>query len=447
MIASNKKRRFHAPPLSILLCVALVQLSQGETLETDRGDILSGTLQSFDQGVLEFVTPLSPSPFQVKASTVHKIEFPRDASASSAHTEILTLSNGDKLPCNVISMDENTLNISTAYTGDISLSRDQIHSLRFGISRGKLLFEGGQQEGWISTGEAWTLNEKAQHFGVGALARELTLPDKVRFQFHLSWQKTPNFVFRFCAENNSARQKQNTYELTLNTEGVVINRYPNSTGQVLEIANLSSSEIKALREPNAKIHIDLHVCKSKGVVSLYLNSELAGKWHDPYEALSGHHIIFDNRSDQALNAVIDNIKVSSITGPIGSRFYDHEASASKTDILADSEGNALTGKLLTIQPGNSAKREVTLKSELSTEPLRVPEHRVSTLLFAGEPLPREAPRPRYLFSLREGGRLQVNEPSIADDSIKVTHPILGRLDLSRAYVQSITNTDNKQYEQ
>ncbi len=447
MITSKKKRRFHAQPLSILLSLALGQLSHGETLETDRGDILSGTLQSFDQGVLEFATPLSPAPFQVKASSVYKIEFSRDTSASSSHTEVLTLTNGDRLPCNVISMDENALKISTTYAGDMSLKREGLSSLRFGVGRGEILFTGGQEpQQWTASSGTWTLNDEALYAGSGYLAQKLSLPDKARFQFHLSWEKDPNFIFRFCAENTSARQKQNTYELTINPEGVVINRYPNSTGQVLKIANLSSSEVKALRQPNAALHIDLHVCKSKGVVSLYLNSELAGKWHDPYEALSGDHIIFDNRSEKPSNGVIGKISVSSIIGDIGEKFHDPDLVASKADILTDNQGQVISGKLLTIQPADSTRRLITISHELSAEPEPVPDHHVSTLLFGGETAVQDTARSKYLLALGEGGQLQANEPRISLESVEIEHPILGSLRLSRSFVQSITNKDNHQHE-
>ena len=69
--------------------------------------------------------------------------------------------------------------------------------------------------------------------GKGHLAQQLTLPDKVRYQYDLSWQSTPNFAFRFFAENNSAASKQNAYELIFNSQGMEIRRYPDNTQSAL----------------------------------------------------------------------------------------------------------------------------------------------------------------------------------------------------------------------
>ena len=80
--------------------------------------------------------------------------------------------------------------------------------------------------------------------GKGHLAQQLTLPDKVRYQYDLSWQSTPNFAFRFFAENNSAASKQNAYELIFNSKGMEIRRYPDNTQIALDIISLSPADIQ-----------------------------------------------------------------------------------------------------------------------------------------------------------------------------------------------------------
>ncbi|MGB2428932.1 MAG: hypothetical protein ACPIGG_05530 [Akkermansiaceae bacterium] len=440
MITSKNKNTVTAMIRGGMLGIMLISQSLGDILQTDRGDIFSGTTQSFHDEVLEFATPLSPNPFKVRTSSVYKIDFTTKKQESTIHGEVLTLINGDRVPCNVLSMDENKLQISTTYAGEISLKRESIRSLRFGLMKGKLLFAGGQDpQQWTAQSGTWSLNEDAHYVGKGSLAQKLSLPDKARFQFHLSWEKAPNFAFRFYADDSAARQKQSTYELVINSEGMVINRYPDSRHQATPIANLSSQEIKALEQPNQSVHIDLHVGKSDGLILLYVNSEFMGKWQDPYGPAGGNHIIFDNRSDKPANAVVGQISVSSITGEIGDKFFDPDLVAKDTDILADNQGQVFSGRLLTIQPIDSAKRLVTISHELTDQPEPIPDHNVSTLLFGSHAGKKDSPHSKYLLTLSEGGKLQVNEPSMSAEAMVVEHPILGSIRLLRNHVQSITN--------
>lgn len=432
------------PLLIIPLGLILVSAAHGDTLETDHGDTISGTVESLEHGTIVFKSPMSPQALQIKASSLKHLTFPHTNKSGPKHSEVLTLINGDTLPCHVTSIDENHLSLTTGYAGSLNVDRSKIRSLRFGIISEEILFIGNEPpETWTHMEGDWTMTDDQAYEGKGHLAQQLPLPDKVRYQYDLSWQSSPNFAFRFFAENNSAASKQNAYELIFNSEGMEIRRYPDNTQSALRVISLSPADIQQGQKQKKSINIDLRADKSEGLISLYLDSTFIGTWHDTVRPANGNYTIFHNRSDQKTNCVISNIAITSRIGSINSRFYDKDATLAKTDILTDSQGNNIPGKLTEIQSDDTNKRVVVFEEKheqdsLEEVSLQVPEHRISTLLFAKEENPAPSAGFSHMLHLNNGGKLKINKPRITADQLTATHPILGPLNVSRTSIESLS---------
>jgi hypothetical protein len=295
---------------------------------------------------------------------------------------------------------------------------------------------------------SWTMNGDQSYEGKGHLAQQLTLPDKVRYQYDLRWQTTPNFAFRFFAENDSAASKQNTYELIFNSEGLEIRRYPDNTRSALDVASLSTADIQKGQKQKKSINIDLRADKSEGLISLYLDSTFIGTWEDKtVSPTNGNYTIFHNRSDQKTNCVISNITITSRAASIETRFYDKDATSAKNDILTDNEGNNISGNLIEIQSDDANKRVVVHQEKHSQDLFRVPEHRLSTLLFAKEENQAPSPRFSHMLHLNNGGKLQINQPEITGEQLTATHPILGPLNVSRTSIESLSKDNTEPADQ
>mgnify|MGYP001134955724 CR=1 FL=1 len=433
------------PLLIIPLCLILVNAAHGDTLETDHGDTISGTVESLEHGTVVFKSPMSPQALQIKASSLKHLTFPQTNKSGPKHSEVLTLINGDALPCHVTSIDENHLSLTTGYAGNLNVDRSKIRSVRFGIMSEEILFIGNESpETWTHMDGSWSMTGDQAYEGKGHLAQQLTLPDKVRYQYDLSWQSTPNFAFRFFAENNSAASKQNAYELIFNSKGMEIRRYPDNTQIALDIISLSPADIQQGQKQKKSINIDLRVDKSEGLISLYLDSTFIGTWEDEtVSPTNGNYTIFHNRSDQKTNCVISNIAITSRIGSINSRFYDKDATLAKTDILTDNEGDNIPGKLVEMQSDDANKRIVIFERKnaqdsLEEVSLQVPEHRVSTLLFAKEENPAPSAGFSHMLHLNNGGKLQISQPEITADQLSAIHPILGPLNVSRTSIESLS---------
>ena len=427
------------PSLIIPLSLILVSPAHGDILETDHGDTISGTVESLGHGTIVFKSPMSPQALQIKASALKHLTFPHTNKSSHNHSEVLTLINGDTLPCHVTSLDKEQLSVTTGYAGSLNVDRSKIRSLSFGIISEDVIFIGNEPpETWTHMEGDWTMTDDQAYEGKGHLAQQLPLPDKVRYQYDLSWQSTPNFAFRFFAENNSAASKQNAYELIFNSEGMEIRRYPDNTQSALRVISLSPADIQQGQKQKKSINIDLRADKSEGLISLYLDSTFIGTWHDPVSPANGNYTIFHNRSDQKTNCVISNIAITSRIGSINSRFYDKDAISAKTDILTDNEGDNISGNLIEIQSDDANKRVVVHQAKHSQDLFRVPEHRLSTLLFAKEENQAPSPRFSHMLHLNNGGKLQINQPKITGDQLTATHPILGPLNVSRTSIESLS---------
>jgi len=441
-------------PLRIIpLGLILVSAAHGDTLETDHGDTISGTVESLEHGTIVFKSPMSPQALQIKASALKHLTFPHTKKSSPYHTEILTLINGDTLPCHVSSLDQNQLSVTTGYAGSLNVDRSKIQALRFGIISEEILFIGNEPpEKWTDMDGSWTMNGHQSYEGKGHLAQQLTLPDKVRYQYDLRWQTTPNFAFRFFAENNSAASKQNTYELIFNSEGLEIRRYPDNTRSALDVVSLSKADIQQGQKQKKSINIDLRADKSEGLISLYLDSKFMGTWHDPVGPTDGNYIIFNNRSDQKTNCIISNIAITSRIGSIETRFHDKGATAAKNDLLTDSEGDNILGKLIEIQPDGINKRVVVFKQKhaqdsQAQDSLRIPEHRIGSLLFAKKENPALSLGFSHVIHLNNGGKLKINKPRITGDQLTATHPILGPLNVSRTSIESLSKDNTEPADQ
>ena len=293
------------PLLAAIGFILCINPAAGDSLETHHGNTITGEVQSFDPGGITIQSPLSLRAITVKATSLKHLAVSASNKLSPTHPEILTLTNGDQLPCKIISSERNNINISTWYAGDMSIDRAKVASIRFGITSENIIFTGNQPlKEWTHVSGNWTPNTLSNNYqleGTGHLAQLLDLPDKARYHYDLHWKNTPNFAFRFFAENNSATSKQNAYELILNSEGLEIRRHLMDEDRTVRIASLDTPEIKELQKENTSLSIDLKVDKGEGLISLYLDSSFVGTWHDPHGPLDGNYVIFNNRSQQTVN--------------------------------------------------------------------------------------------------------------------------------------------------
>ncbi len=413
----------------------------GDTVEMSNGDTLTGTIQSLDEGMVILRSPLAYAPLEIKAEAISRMAFSEEAGGNPAHTERLTLSNNDVIPCKVLSMDEKQLHISTWYAGKFSIPRTNILALQFGLTQEKIVFAGKDDPSkWSKRDGSWSFSGTTYTAsGTSTLAQKLDMPENVRINFDFAWKESPNFVFRFCAEKDSPTTKQDTYELLFNSAGMQIRRYENSKQPSALIADIA---IKPSSIADHKVNIDLRVNRTEGLVSLYVDNKLIGTWPDPFTTSKGNHIVINNRTSRKTSCIISDIKVTGLNDGSLPR-HREKATIVQSDVLIDSEGEKISGSLTSISAGDINKRTITLDVKHSTDPLRVPDRRISTLLFAQTGDAPVFPKSTFTAMLDGGGQIQLENPKLIDGKLTSIHPILGPCTLSPKVLSHIIQSKAK----
>ncbi len=433
-MTTSSKSYFNS--LAHTLSVAMASLSlctpssaQADIVELSNGDLLTGNVESLDKALVTLVSPLASTPLEIRADAIRKITFPDASESTPDHTERLTLTNNDVIPCKVLSMNDKELHVSTWYAGKFSIPRNNIQFLQFGLSEEKTIYTGTDDPAqWTTRKGRWSRTSTGYTCsGNSTLARKLNLSENVRFNFDLSWKENPNFVFRFCAESDEATTKQDTYEFVFNSAGMQIRRYQNSEQPAAPLANIS---IKPHSIPGRKLNIDLRVNRSEGLLTLTIDNQVIGTWPDPFTTSKGNHIILNNRasSTSSTSCIINNLRVSTMTDGALPRHREKNLT-SKADVLIDSEGETMSGNIISINIDSDSeradKRTIVFNVKNSTAPLLVPDRRMSTLIF-GEPenMP-EFPLPTLTAMLKNNGAIQLTQPKLKQGKISCQHPILG----------------------
>ncbi|MBT8037599.1 MAG: hypothetical protein KJO21_08650 [Verrucomicrobiae bacterium] len=406
---------------SLWLCVSTG--AHADIIELHNGDQLTGNIQSLDNTLITLQSALSLTPLKIKAEAVRKITFPDTPKENQTHTEQLTLTNHDVIPCKVLSIDEKKLHVSTWYAGNFSIPRPHIQTLQFGIFEEKTIYTGNDAPSQWSTHDGqWSQSKNSYSCrSKGTLARKLDLPENVRFNFDLSWKGNPNFAFRFCAETNAATTKQDTYELVFNSAGMQIRRFENSTQPAAPLANIP---IKPFSYDGAKLNIDLRVNRADGLITLYIDKKFHGTWHDTFNPSKGNHIILNNRGNSSSRCTITDFRVIQMNHSAIPRHREN-ALLSKEDVLIDSEGEKISGDIIHLNGKTPDKRTLVFNANHSSSPIRVPDHRISTLLFAQPENVQEFPLPHFTAKLKNNGSIQLKQIKFVQGGISCQHPILG----------------------
>ncbi len=423
--------------LSILLC-CLALPTQAETLEFKNGDRLIGDILSMTPNSLTLSCPLANAPLEIYPSAIRKITFPVPSDLPNAHTQRLTLTNGDTFPCKILSLDNKELHITTWYAGNFTIPRQHIQALQFGISEEKTLFlASGQPNQWDVQKGKWSWSQKNSSFscsGLGTLAQEVELPDNIQFSFTLAWRETPKCIFRFCAENSTPNKNQNTYELQFNSAGLRILRF---TNDIKTPETITSIPLKPHNVKKESLDIKIQLNRKKGELTLYIDDIHLSTSPIQHPKTEGKFIVFNNRTKAKKACTIKNFKITTLHD--ATAMLPPNKDALKSDLLLDSEGEELSGEItsITTEGGKQTIHFSHLKS-----PLHIPARRIAALLFAThkkQPLPTST----YVSTLRQHGSFHAQSITLDQNSLICEHPLLGKFTLDPKALQSLTHQEKE----
>ncbi len=177
-----------------------------DLLSFRNGDMLHGRLNRYhpDEGV-RWQHPDAAAPIAFKTDNIIEVvRDPGEKPLQREHLSYVTLTNGDVLPAEIVSLDTETLRLSTWFAGDLALPRSHVARISPTPPSSEIIYSGPRGlDGWSNVGpdgqsaeNAWTYRNGGFYgSGQASIGASFELPDQVSIEFDLHWQDINSMNF------------------------------------------------------------------------------------------------------------------------------------------------------------------------------------------------------------------------------------------------------------
>jgi hypothetical protein len=364
------------------------ETSRSDLLEFLNGDVLHGTFLSVDpKGGTRWQHAAIKQVVEINPGSISKIRLDRPKSTNATPRQICSvrLTNNDELLGELISLDDESLNLETWYAGSLNIPRKMIGYIAPGQAKLASIYEGpGGLEGWTvkggggggrigmvrggGGGNSWKYaNGAFFSAGNGTIGRDLKLPPLSNIEFDLSWRGYLQLAVSIYSDTLES-YGGNSYMMQFNYSSVYMQRMTRNG----ESSSFGQVEIPAFNQ-KAKARVSLRSNKETKTISLLIDGAMVKQWTDRGEFASGGGLVFFQQGQGF--AKISNLRVSEWDG----KFEDQSAASakSKEDLVKLANNDKISGALKTIKDG-----KMSFNTAFAT--LDVPIERVAQIELSGE---------------------------------------------------------------
>jgi hypothetical protein len=432
------------------LCyLSLVTLGSSAEVSFLGDSKITGELTEMDaEGVVSMTTPYSDQSIRLQADKIAKIYFGKSAQLYDLPKQNLTLINGDSFPVDIRGLDDQALQITTPFLGDLDIPRKMIQSLEIGMFAKKTIYNGPNQiSEWQNSADEvskWeVINGSLVASGNGKIYRDMKLPENYSVRFKISWEDHPNFRFYFgdptdySAKTTNGGKAVNRYYIQYAKAGMEIKResFSKTSGKT-SYATVGLIPRSPQEFVKKELSIEVRVNRKGGRLDLYLNDILEGRYADSSpDVPSGTTISFSAQAEDENKFSISEIEVSE-WDISGDRFRSEERGNTKEDSVIGRNGERLGGSLLSITNGDKGML-YRFKSNYQEEPKDLPESEVSSIYFATVPDVKFEKLDGLSLFFQGRGSIQVSKCIFNESSLSVTHPLLGEIQLNRTAISRL----------
>ncbi|MCW1913912.1 hypothetical protein OJ996_10020 [Luteolibacter sp. GHJ8] len=424
----------HRFPYIIFPILAATALADDVIL--NEGSRLSGTVTAMNPaGELSLESPLSFEPFHLRPEGIKRVEFSTPkTSIPDEHDAMLVLANGDQFACDLKAVDGDSVQVHTAFAGDLDIPRPLVGTVQLGVKPRKTIYKGPQSDngwtirnGWRFDGNMFVTD------GNGTLARRFETPGSYAIKFRLAWRNTPNIQIFFADDLMETTGRTDRYHLSFDGSGLQLKRqirgdsYPNKDMHSLRMdpADFSDSQIE----------IELRVDRKLSLVHLYVNGQPEGKYADPMkETPAGQGLMFYSKIAGDEIMTVQDLEIREWDASADRHRSETRGDETK-DVVITRTSDRSTGEILGLKDD-----KVLYKSPHYPEPVELHTSEISTLFFARKPDQATAKAAPLKLDLRLRASLSIAACEFADDHFKVTHPLLGELEVKR---EAVARLDRK----
>jgi len=411
-------------------------------------DRLSGRVTAINaEGRVTVVSELSDEPLIVRPDTVKAIRFdPAIDDKLAVPDQEIQLSNGDAIPCQIESMDDKTIYVSTWYAGKLEIPRAFVAAVHCGISKPRpILGRLKALRNW-SESSAWEIDADQSTFtssGTGRIIRQLDspLPERFVIRFHYRWKGAPNIRFHFAADQFE-EGASNRYILTINSAGIEVKRQ-SSRGRTYSTLSASRNSPENVWPDGMDVELRIDRSPKEPLFLLFVNGELVDRFVDTVMSPpSDRGLMFESGAGGRSGNVVSNFEILEWDGDSMNR-RKREENTVESDTVYDRQGEYFSGRAEGISM-HEGRRVIVFKHPHATEPLRIPLDQTASLwLHQPDPAP-EIPETRRVLGLVDNGLLHIESLIMDERRSECTHPLLGKLTIDRHAVSSIESGNKHQ---
>ncbi|MDC0087962.1 hypothetical protein OAI07_00305 [Akkermansiaceae bacterium] len=432
----------HSPSIVLITSILLLALGHADVLTLKDDDILTGSVSSIIDDSLTLQSVATENIIQVKTDALKAINFSNPNPVPLSHSELVTLKNGDLIPCSISSLNEKNLNIDTWFAGTLRIPRTSLSTVQFGITQPTIIFNDDPNlSDWEIERGQWDVVTETTHgitkkyyecLSRGSIAKKIETPNNIHIRYDLKWNTSINFTFKFCADNKGAEAKQSAYKLFINYDGVQITRHLNGSEK-----NLLNSHIKINDLQDKKIRVSIHLNKESGEIHTSINDKLIDTTsYDKITPVDGHYMIFNIGSGDGSR--ISNFKITESTLTKNHSIQINSLS-DVSDLLIDQESNQLEGGIQFIKNNPSTgKSIISFRPKGATDQaLEIPESRINALYFGRVDDDELIEKPSIKATTVDKGVIHFNDLKIIDQKIIGKHSDLGDCEMDLKALLSI----------
>jgi len=459
---------------------SLCSIAADDILNFKNNDTLHGGFQGFsDTNHLRWVSNESTKEILFDTGEIRKIIFRKGLPAKPfTHTSLIKLTNGDTLPCSIVSMDSEFVTIQTDYIGEKKIAKKWIQSCHLNPFGQQITYQGPFiQNAWEIISPTIDENDDGDsakdteakaspwEFGnfswynsgkKGALIlKDVEHPESFRIQFKSEAASRSNVAFIFNADfkkpvidpnaknsvpNSATRVTSifgSCFTLRISSGSTSLGMYnvlENGESSYTYLKPISGrSNYRNLRTSDAS-QFELRADSNKFVIAAYRDNQLINQWSlrdlDPIP--HGKGIGFNSQaSGNSYLSRISNITIAPWNGIMDSALSLQDENL---DIVLLANGrDRFSGTVTSIN-----ENELQLKGNYAD--MTIPRDEVQSVTFASNLLAetQEQSRKEIIFQLGKRGALTAIPMGTSSDGIIVKHPILSELNLDFRYLTAIT---------
>lgn len=469
--------------LTFTIVVSLSTLSSyaaDDILNFKNNDTLHGSFQGFsDTNHLRWMSNESDKEILFNTSEIRKIIFRKGLPAKPfTHSSLIMLTNGDTIPCAILTMDSEFVTIQTNYIGEIKIAKKWVKSCQLHPFGKKITYQGPfDQDAWqvISPTKAEINEENAAQdpeaksapweFGnfswynsgkQGALIlKDVEHPESFRIKFKSESSRSSNITFVFNADfrkpvidPESNKNTSHSASRVTSLFGSCVTLRINSRSTSLGMYNVSEngeSSYTYLKPINGRSNyrnisssdtsqFELRADFNKLVVATYRDNQLVNQWslRGLERIPRGKGIGFNSlNSGDAYLSRISNITIAPWNGVMDSALSLQDEDA---DIVLLANGRDRFSGIIT----SITENELLLKGNYAD--MTIPREEVQSVTFASSTQAdiQQQSRKAITFQLGARGALTATPIGTTATGIIVKHPILDELNLDFSYLTAIT---------